>query len=116
MFDGIEWDRVLDDPEPKASRMNVSRETLDLANIRWVWQDYPIGFPIEPDDHDFEGPRTPPMIGLGLEFKHRGKLYHHAAERYGFTKANLPALEIKQMKGLLIDWLIQEINEDAKSN
>ena len=80
----------------------------ETDNITWQWQDNPIGYPMDPDDYDMEGPRTPATVWLCLEYKDGDTLLRQGIERYGSYRA-LTWDEKEAMKAKLRAWLQEKV-------
>ena len=79
--------------------------------ITWQWMEHPIGYPTDPDDHDFESPRTPATISLGIRYEKDDVLLRHAVTISNRTIKNLSADEKNQMRDMLTDWLDNKLKK-----
>jgi hypothetical protein len=76
--------------------------------LTWAWSEYPIGFPTDPDDGDFQFDRTPPMVGLALSWKD-GDLHLRQGVRCIGSRKELTPPQVRAMKRLLLEWLKSKI-------
>jgi hypothetical protein len=81
--------------------------------ITWHWREHPIGFPLDPKDHDFKGPRTSPFVALTIEYQ-KDEVHLRQAIMVHGRKKELHKKTKKKMKRLLIKWLNDRLeNSDA---
>jgi hypothetical protein len=81
-----------------------------MKKLTWHWQNWPIGFPIDPDDGNFQSDRTPPMVGLGVSYK-KDDLHLRQYVRCIGSKEELTAPQKRAMKKLLLNWLREKLND-----
>ena len=70
----------------------------------------PIGTPIDPDDHDFKGPRTPPTVAFSIEYRKGDVLLRQGVRTYGRLH-ELPLTRMEEMMNLLQKWLDDKLEE-----
>ncbi len=77
--------------------------------IKFSWEEYPIGFPLEEDDEfgNMAGDRSPPVCSLSIDFTY-GSIHLRQAVRKDKLRKELTQAEIDEMSRLLLNWL-QEI-------
>ena len=76
--------------------------------IKWHWNEYPIGFPLEDSDHDLAGPRTPSKTSLAIEYIDGPVWLRHAVMTNGLIE-DLSLAQKHEMKRVLINWLRQRL-------
>ena len=94
----------MDKPENDVSSIRATDK-----EITWYWREHPIGFPLDPEDEDFEGPRTPPYVSLVIRYEKGDILIRQQV----MVEGTLETLtdEMKQaMKQQLRDWLKLKLN------
>jgi len=88
--------------------MSVKQTTMN-KKIEWSWREHPIGFPLNPEDRDFEGPRTSPYSSLCLTYRDGEVHLRHAIMAPG-TRKTIPDEVVQDMKRKLTEWLMGKLN------
>ena len=82
---------------------------VDWSRVEYIKGAHPLGFRLDPDDHDFEGPRTPPEISMAIIYKtDEGVHMRHGVRAFGVWNDESDEMETK-MKDVLKKWLIEKV-------
>ena len=82
------------------------------SGFRFVWEEHPIGHPIDPEDTDFRGLRTLPQVSCAIVFYEDLELVRQAISREG-TKKTITEIQQAEMQCQLLDWLQARLRKQA---
>jgi hypothetical protein len=71
-------------------------------------REYPLGFPLDPEDEDFAGLRTPPQTVVSITYDDGDKKLRQSIMQPGLRK-ELGIDKIRLMKEKLEDWLERKL-------
>ena len=81
-----------------------------IGKTEWIYESNPIGHPVDPEDTEFEGPRTPPTVSIAIRYTLGDLVLHNAVTINGTWKTLAPS-ERNEMFRVLNDWLEGKLRE-----
>jgi hypothetical protein len=80
------------------------------VKLEFKWTEYPIGFPLDPDDGDFESERTGPKCRLGITITEGDIVLRQAIMADG-NRQDLSYVQEKEMHDKLTQWAKEQLEK-----